>query len=87
MICLFFVGFGITSFFWGLGMVLQGLNSRIQFGMRTKKIKVYTLIEVNVLYVVFLYLNETFFGGVGSYAKFCVLSQLIIFIVLLHPCL
>ena len=45
-------------------MILQGVNLGLQFGMGIKKIKVYTLIKVNVfyfMYLVFLYLNATLF--------------------------
>ena len=39
------------------------------------------------LYLAFLYLNTTLFCEVGSYAKFHVLSQLIVFLVFFYPCL
>ena len=72
-------------------MVLQGLNLGLQFGMGMKKIKVYTLIKVNVfyfMYLVFLYLNATlFFFESRSCAKFHVFSQLIVLLVLLYRCL
>ena len=45
MVCLFFVGFVITSNFGGFGMVLQGLNLGLQFDTGMKKIKVYTFTD------------------------------------------
>ena len=43
-------GFVITSYYWGFGMVLEGLNLGLQFGMGINKIKVYILTEDQVVY-------------------------------------